>query len=78
MQFLFELILLPIFEFVAHFIGYATACVIVPVFTLGQVGVAPSRARVQLSAETAVWVGLLFWALVVVLVVWLRSCNASS
>lgn len=81
MQFLFELLLQPFFEAVFYVLGYATAWVIVPVFTFGHVTVGPARhvkrlnpkrGRIQrigpgryvVEADTAVWVGVLFWILV--------------
>lgn len=59
MQFIFELLLQPILELVFYVLGYATAWVIVPVFTFGQVTVEPGadgkflrpkRGRIQRSA----------------------------
>lgn len=41
MQFIFELLLQPILELVFYVLGYATAWVIVPVFTFGHVTVEP-------------------------------------
>jgi hypothetical protein len=38
---IFEVILQPIAEIALQLAGYITACVIVPVFTLGLVGVEP-------------------------------------
>ena len=42
MQFIFELVLAPILEFLLYGIGYATAWVLVPVFTFGHVTVEPN------------------------------------
>ncbi len=78
MHFLFELILQPMLELAAHVVGYATAYVIVPIFTLGQVVVEPRRGRFQMGRVLAMWIGLLFWAIVAVVVYWVRSGNAGS
>lgn len=88
MQFIFELLLQPILEFVFYVVGYATAWVVVPVFTFGTVTVEPThgraikpkRGRIQRSAgggyvmeaELAALVGWLFWIAVAVIVYWLR------
>ena len=42
MQFIFELVLWPILELLFYGIGYATAWLLVPVFTFGHVTVAPN------------------------------------
>ena len=42
MQFIFQLLLQPILELVFYAIGYATAWLMVPVFTFGHVTVEPS------------------------------------
>jgi hypothetical protein len=43
MHFIFELLLQPIFELLFYGIGYATAWIVVPVFTFGRVTVEPGR-----------------------------------
>jgi hypothetical protein len=76
MQFIFELLLQPIFEFVFYGIGYATAWVVVPLFTFGQVtvepvrhgrDVEPKRGRIRRSARG----GYIMEAELAVLVGWL-------
>jgi hypothetical protein len=56
MQFIFELLLQPILEFVFYAIGYGTAWLVVPVITFGRVivepgpggkFVKPKRGRIQ-------------------------------
>ncbi len=42
MHFIFELVLAPILEFLLYGIGYATAWLLVPVFTFGHVTVEPN------------------------------------
>jgi hypothetical protein len=42
MQFIFELVLTPILELLFYGVGYATAWVLVPVFTFGHVTVEPN------------------------------------
>ena len=36
-----EVILTPVFEAVAHVLGYLTGCVVVPIFSLGMIRVEP-------------------------------------
>jgi len=78
MQFIAQLLLQPIIEFVFHLIGYVTGHVLVPIITFGRVTVKRSRGgkllalpptangKYVMEAGLAILIGVLFWIAVAV------------
>jgi hypothetical protein len=80
MHFIFELLLQPVLELLFYGVGYATAWVVVPLFTFGRVTVEPARnidvlrpqprigpRRYVIDGVAAALVGWLFWIVVAVI-----------